>query len=286
MVERPQITGYLDYREFLRDLFAFCKETEAHFSYRFLAGRAGFSSPNFLQLVIEGKRNLSSTSVRKVAKGFELTARERSFLECLVLMNQAENHWERDEYYRKLLSLKKGTTVRKLAKAEYDYFSNWYVPVIREVACWNEGRLSAAEMARLLEPTITTRQAEKALQVLTELNLLTRDDAGNWRKQDAVVTTGPEVRSLCVTNFHREMIPLGSQAIERFAPEERDVSALTLTISRDRLPALKKRLIAFRQELLELARVEEHPDQVVQVNIQAFPLARCGNDVVGAGDDH
>ncbi|PLX81027.1 MAG: hypothetical protein C0616_06075 [Desulfuromonas sp.] len=285
MADRPQIADYLDYREFLRDMFAFCKATESHFSHRFLAGRAGFSSPNFLQLVIEGKRNLSPTSVRKVAKGFGLTAKERDYLECLVLMNQAQNHWERDEFYRKLLSLKKGATVRKLRKAEYDYFSNWYVPAIREVAVWEGGRLTPSEMAQRLDPAITSKQAEKALGVLVELNLIEQDEQGRWQKKDAVVTTGAEVQSLCVANFHREMIPLGSQAIERFNAEERDISALTLTVSRDRLPALKKKIVAFRKELLEMARAEEGVDQVVQVNIQAFPLARALAVADGVADE-
>jgi hypothetical protein len=38
------------------------------------------------------------------------------------------------------------------------------------------------------------------------------------------------------------------------------------------MPDLKKRIAAFRSELLDMACREDDPHQVVQINIQAFPL--------------
>ena len=52
----------------------------------------------------------------------------------------------------------------------------------------------------------------------------------------------------------------------------RDISTLTLSVSRERMPDLQKRIAVFRGELLDLACREDDPRQVVQINIQAFPL--------------
>src|SRR5690349_5207588 len=58
---------YLDYRAFLRDHYAAKKAASRAFSYRSFSKRAGVSSPNYLKLVIEGKRNLSGKMAERFA---------------------------------------------------------------------------------------------------------------------------------------------------------------------------------------------------------------------------
>lgn len=59
----PDIYEYLEYRIFLADAYQAGKENVSAFSYRYLARKAGFSSPNFIKLVMDGERNLSMESV-------------------------------------------------------------------------------------------------------------------------------------------------------------------------------------------------------------------------------
>lgn len=273
----PSVFQYLDYRVFLEDMFRYRKAKSQKFSHRYFALQAGFASPNFLQLVMTGQRNLTSSSITKVAKGFSLKSKAREFFEYLVFMTQAKNHEERNYYYQKMMSVRGVGPIKKLETASYEYFSTWYIPVIREVAVWKDGRMEPGEMAALLNPPITPRDAERALEVLEALQLLKKDASGGWKATDAVVTTGPEVRSLVVANYHREMLRLAGDAIERHPAHERDVTALTLNLGRERMPELKKRIAAFRQELLELESRETNSNQVVQINFQAFPLTK-GHD--------
>ena len=134
--------------------------------------------------------------------------------------------------------------------------------------------MTAAEIAALLAPPITAKEAERALAALADLGLLERDDQGRWLQSDAAVTTGPEVRSLVLANYHREMIRLAGESLERCAPEERDVTSLTVSVRGGAMAELKDRIAAFRRELLDLACQEEEPGQVVQINFQAFPLTK------------
>lgn len=75
---QPVVYDYLDFRAFLKDLFVYNKERRGNFSYRFFSRQAGFASPNFLKLVTNGQRNLTNTSIAKIAKGFKLKKQERS----------------------------------------------------------------------------------------------------------------------------------------------------------------------------------------------------------------
>jgi len=270
----PSIYDYLDYRTYLRDMFAHRKERQRFFSHRYFAKKAEFASPNFLQLVIKGKRNLSSKSVAQVAKGFDLGKRERDYLELLVNMGQASTTADRNYYYQKLTRVRKSTKSRRLEQRQYEYFSNWYYPVVREVATWGEGKMSSKEIASLITPPLSLRKVEKALQVLLELNLLEQDSTGRWIQRDQKLTTGQEVRSLIIANYHKEMLRIAAESIDRHAPAERDITAVSLGVNEDRMGAIKERIAELRRELLDLACDDENPSQVIQVNIQAFPLAR------------
>ena len=90
---RPLIYAYLDYRNFLKDLFAFKKQESASFSFRNFSRLAGLKSSNFLKLVMDGKRNLSPQSIHQVAKAFKLSKGEADFFETLVFLGLRVIEW-------------------------------------------------------------------------------------------------------------------------------------------------------------------------------------------------
>lgn len=280
-MESPILYTYIDYRSFLKDMFTFRKQEDRGFSYRSFARKAGFASPNFLKLVISAQRNLTNESIAKIAKGFGLKKQEREYFENLVYMNQANTHEERNHYYRKMMSLKINTPVKRIEKACYEYFSKWFYPAIREIVTFGDKGLSARQIATLLSPEITEKEAERALAVLLDLGLIRKGEDGRWEQCDKALSTGPEVQMLNVANFHKEMIKLAGESIERYPPRERDISSLTLSIPREKVGEIKKRIISFRRELLEIACSDELVDQVIQVNFQLFPLTKPYKKEIG-----
>ena len=97
-----RIFEYDNYRFFLRDFFKEQKRLKAAFSHRFFARRAGFSSSSFCAHVIEGKRNLTADSLRRMLKGLGLSGRPATYFESLVHYNQARTAEDRDESTRAL----------------------------------------------------------------------------------------------------------------------------------------------------------------------------------------
>ena len=255
-------------------MYAYRKKKDRYFSYRQFSGKAGFASPNFLKLVVDGQRNLSPASILKIAKGFDIKGSQRDFFENLVLMNQAREHEQRNYYYQKMISISGFKKIHKIAKSQYQYFSKWYYPVIREIIRFNGGNLNEDQMARLLRPKISVAEAKSAINLLARLGLIQKNAEDQWELIEDNISTGPEVRSLVVTNFHKEMLRLARESIDGVPAAKRDISALTLSINRERFSELKSRIIAFRKELLDFADLDQDPDQVVQVNIQLFPLSK------------
>ena len=273
-MNQPVLNDYMDYRAFLKDMFSYKKKTDKYFSYRYFSRRAGISSPNFLQLVISGKRNLTQESAGRICKGFDLRKNEREYFENLVWLNQSTSHEDRNHYYRKIVSLKSNATIRKLDKASYEYFSKWFYPVIREIVSLGDNKWDAEQISGKLDPEISAKDAAKALKALIDLGLISRDSEGFYRQNESFLTTGPEVQSLTVANFHREMLRLATESIERHAAEVRDLSALTISIRSERITELKEHLGRIRQEIIKMYCEDKYCDQVYQLNLQLFPLSR------------
>jgi uncharacterized protein (TIGR02147 family) len=191
----------------------------------------------------------------------------------LVAFNQAKTSTERAQAYDKLSSFQSYRKAHKLELAHAAYYSDWYMPAIRELAAAAQFRAEPEWIADQLVPKISPLQAQRALETLIELGLLVRNSAGRLVQADALVSTGPETRGLHIVAFHRAMTQRAIESIDLVPATERDISSLTLCLGRGGLATLKTRLQRLRRELLELSALETDAEQVVQVNFQLFPLS-------------
>lgn len=271
-----EVYGYLDYRAFLRDFYATKKAKSRAFSYRSFSKRAGVASPNYLKLVVEGQRSLSAKMAERFAIACGLDADAARYFVHLVAFNQAKTSSERAQHYGKLTSFQRYRQAHKLEIAHAAYYSDWFMPAIRELAASREFKDDPEWIADQLVPSITPLQASRALETLLELGLLVRDDQGRLTQADVLLSTGPETRGLHIAAFHRAMTQRAIESIDLVPAQDRDISSLTLCLSRGGLRAFKERIQRFRRELLELSALESDPEQVVQLNFQLFPLTRTG----------
>ncbi|MFI5307078.1 MAG: TIGR02147 family protein [Polyangiales bacterium] len=262
---------YLDYRAFLGAFYKAKKQRG--FSYRAFSRAAGLGAPNYLKLVIAGQRNLTKPMAKRFASACGLHGEGAEYFERLVEFNQARTAAKRNASYEQLTAFRRYRQAQRLELAHAAYHSRWYLPAIREL-CASEGfREDADWLAGVLLPAIKPSEARQALETLFELGLLVRDASGRLRQHSAVVSTGPETRNMNLRNYHAEMMRRAADAMELVPAAERDISSLTVCLGPDGLSRLKARIQAFRRELIELCEHERERAQVVQVNLQLFPLS-------------
>ena len=274
----PNIFEYLDYREYLRDYYEAGKENLSAFSYRYLARLAGFSSPNFFKLVMDGDRNLSSVSVEKFSAALKLDREEKRFFEDLVAFNQAESVEEKNEAFEQIAASQRFRRARRIDSSMFEYLSRWYHPVIRELAARDDFRDDPEWVAQHLNPSVPADKVAESLELLFDLGLLQREDDGTISRGNPSLTTGHEVRSLAIGNYHRQMLERAEESIEAIDRSMRDISALTVCIDPENVEDLKERIHAFRETLLDLCDREENPQSVFQMNFQLFPLSKVEED--------
>ncbi len=269
----PDILQYTNYRLFLSDYYEYKKRTSSAFSLRFFAAKAGLSSHAHLKFAIDGKRNLTKGTVLKLINGLEFDEQRAAYFENLVFFNQAKSEKEKQLYYAHLLKASPHSKLRRLEEAQFRIFKEWYHTAILEMIGLKDFKSAPEWVSRRLGNLITPAQAAESFKLLAELGLIIKTASG-YRKANGMLTTDDEVRDLMVKNYHYAMLRLAADSISALSAENRDISALTFPVKRENFHTLKKHIQLMRKELLDFSAADGEADDIVQVNIQLFPLTR------------
>jgi uncharacterized protein (TIGR02147 family) len=270
----PNLYQYSDYRLFLKDVYESNKARQSTFSYRYLSLKGGVNSSAFFKYVIEGKRNLSKGTLLKTCLAFGLKDKDAEYFENLVFFNQAKTIKEKNLYFDRLTRLRGLYDVKRVEENQFAFYGQWYHSAIRELLTMVKPAGDSKALAQSLLPPITPKQAQESVELLHRLGLIRKDAQGRWRQTDPVLTSGNQMASQAVINFQLKMSELAREAYDRCAPEERLMSSTTLSVSEEGVDLFKKKIRQLRAELLELARAEEKPDRVYQLNVNFFPTSR------------
>ena len=284
MKKKLNIFGYIDYRQYLKDYYELQKKQTRYFSYRYFSNKAGFSSHNVLKQVISGERNIAYNSIGKFCSALNFTSRECDYFRLLVLFGQSKNENEKNELFREMTQYKKGSRIKKLSELQYKMYSDWHHAVIRELITFVDVRSNYDDIAKLFSPAIKPNQVKKSLTLLEELGIIKKDTSGKWVQNDPIIKTAPEIESLSIRNFNRKMIRLAEEAIGKVEPEDREVSGMTVGISRESFNKIKQKIQDFKDELLnDILNDSTLSDEVYQINFQFFPLIKKNKKHNGGG---
>lgn len=251
--------AYDDYREYLRAMVEYLRETSRGFSYRQFARSAGYASSGFLKHVVEGERNLSDASIRKFAEALGLNGREREDFALLVHLGQARTDAERNRYYRKLRTRRNALEGRTaLSEEQYEAYSTWHAFPIREILRLPDFREDPEWIGRRLHPRVSAQEVRRALEVLERAGLIERNDEGRLVPSHKALEAAPNVASLAIRNYHRGMLSLAENSLDALPREARNITSLTVRMNRQQYDEVCERISRFEDELLDF--ISGQPD--------------------------
>ena len=272
------IFEYDDYRKFLKDFYQAKKNEDPSFSYRAFAEAGGFRAPNTLKRVMEGDRNLALKGIEQFSKALKLKKEEAKFFKNLVFFTQAQNPDKKDLFAQELLKSKLLRKQKPLAKNQYEFWSNWFYSIIRELVQNKNFKEDPQWIAQNIIPSISPKEVNDALKKLLDLNLLKRNNDGKLEQTDGNITSGDPLIKTSLRKFHRQMIQKGKEAIDRFSQKERYLSSITLWLSPEKIIKLIQMYETFIKEMLILAQEESEQNQIFQANFQLFPFTPLFKD--------
>jgi uncharacterized protein (TIGR02147 family) len=269
------IFEYQNYRLYLKDYYNEQKDSKKYFSYRYFSNKAGINASAFLYYVIEGKRNLTKKSIDKISSAIGHNKEENEYFENLVFFNQAKTIAEKTMYYSRIVECRNPLDIKTISSERYEYYSKWYNSVIREVVTMVDFKGDYAFLGKCLLPTISEKQAAESISLLERLGFIERDENGLYHQTDALIGVKPEPHeAFIIEKFQTEMLNMAIKAYDCVPRSSRMSASTTFSISGKTFELFKMKTREFRRELLEIARLDNEPERVVQFTFNMFPVTR------------
>jgi uncharacterized protein (TIGR02147 family) len=270
--QRFNVYSYTDYRFLLKDYYLHQKKAVRSFSFRYFASKAGVSASVYKD-IMAGRRRLSPAVMQKYAAAMNLTPKETDYFGAVVQFVNSKSNAEKNLHFTRMLRLRGNSVIKFIDEGQYEFFQSWYHSALREMVTLFDFKEDYDWIAKKCIPRITAAQAKKSVELMVQLGILRRNEQGKLEPADAIISSEYEMKSFILRNFHAEMLGLAKEALERFDPNEREISSLTLGVSQKCYERIKERIRTFKQELLNMV-VDDTADSetVCQCNFQLFPL--------------
>jgi uncharacterized protein (TIGR02147 family) len=273
-----RIEFYTDYRKFLKDFYLEQKKLRPYFSYRYFCQKSGISSPGLFKEVVAGKRNLTDRTLASFIKGMGMTESDASYFRILVRFNQTEIEQEKIQALEQLRGLRRKVNQETVPLDLYEYYTTWYFPIIRELACVLDWKDDFSLLSRAVCPPIKKSEAKNALSFLLEKGFLKVNGEGRYRQVHPAITTGSEVSSLAIRAFNEIMAKKGFESVRQVPPKERDVRTVIAGVSRKSYGLIKDEIREFISRVVRVVDDDKESDRVYALNVQFFPLSKTANE--------
>ena len=270
-IDMKEIVEYTDYRKFIQDYYDERKRSSA-FTWRDFARDAGFTSPVYLKYVCEGKKSLSVGAAGSVANAMGLAGFESTYFVLMVSYAHAKSDKAKRAAFEERCALAQAHKVRVLGNEEFDYFKSWKNPVLREIAPHMPGA-RPLEMAHACKQKISATEVSETLDFLMRAGLLKKDKDGNYVQTEKSISMGPvDAVPVAAREMQRQMGEFAVKAMD-LPLSERDMSGVTMGITRRAYEQIKKEIADFRRRIVAIASADDDTEQVYRLNMQLFPLS-------------
>lgn len=286
----PVLSDYMNYRQFLGDFYKFKRKATKGalrpYTYAVFSAAANIKSPNYLKMIIEGKRNLSDDMIGKFGKALGFMKEQTEEFRLLVYFTQAMDPAERNMYLKKLSEhrvagkLKSGEIDRKT----WEKVPNWVTWIIYAMVDQDGVKFDTLTLKKLLRGKASEDEIENALNTLLTSGDLRRDEkTGEIRKARSLTESPEDIPVALVRKLQSQLMYLGLESLYQDQPTDREFGTLTMSLTKSEFEEIKFKLRQMRKALHKdnsISRMKEKGERVYQLNIQLFPVTTAAEPAV------
>jgi uncharacterized protein (TIGR02147 family) len=281
-IKAPHVSDYTDYRLFLADFFDYKRKMTAGdlrpYSYATFSAGANIKSPNYLKMIIEGRRNLSPEMVLKFAKALGMNKEQTEDFDLLVSYGQSSDPADRNMFLKKLSEHRVLEKLRtgEIDKKTWEKVPNWAAWVIYAMVDQEGVRYDIKTLKELLRGKASEDEIEQAMQSLFNSGELILDaETQEVKKARALIESAEDVPVALVRKLQAQLMYLGLESLYQDSATEREFGTLTLSLTKQEFDDVKFKLRQIRKQINKdnsIARMGSKGERVYQLNIQLFPV--------------
>jgi uncharacterized protein (TIGR02147 family) len=234
-----------------------CKKNSSY-SLRAFSRSLGMDSST-VSAILKGKRPLTIKTARKIVEGLNITNPVEA--QALIFSTFAAD------------DLEAGPGYTEMAMESAEAISSWQHFAI--LALLEIKDFKAQERAISERLNIPFGIVSECLNRLEKLGLITKHN-DTWQLTGKNMATPSQIPSAALREGHRQFIMKSLSSLENDAIDVRDISGITMAVSKSRLAEAKAMIQDFRRRLSTY--MEDGPrDAVYRLNVQLFPLSQEKN---------
>ena len=290
--EVPPLGAYTDFRQYLKDVYEYRRQTESTglraYSYSAFSAAADIKSPNYLKLIIEGRRNLSDDMIGRFARALRLQRNENDEFRALVRYGQATEPIERNQYLKELADIRarRAFASGEISPQAWEKVPSWMGWVLYAMTDQKSVSFDPDELYRLMRAKTSPEDVRGELKRLLANGDLKQEVAEpNFAESAPGVVTITKGRDLIespqelpvemIRKLQAELIYLGIESLFRDSPKEREFGAMTIAMTQPEFEQVRFELRQMRKRIqkdLKVKRETTQGERVYQMNIQLFPV--------------
>ncbi|MES2965317.1 MAG: TIGR02147 family protein [Bdellovibrionota bacterium] len=281
--QAPVLGEYTEFRQYLKDVYDFRRLTEGTglrpYSYSTFSAAADIKSPNYLKLIIEGRRNLSDDMITRFARALRLNKAETEEFRALVHYGQATEPIDRNQFLKELADLRarRAFDAGDISQVSWEKVPGWIGWVLYAMADQANVDFSPQVLQRLFRAKASADDIKLSMQKLLESGDLVRNfETGEVSKGRDLADSPQNLPVALIRKLQAELIYLGIESLFRDSPKEREFGAMTVAMTEEEFNQVRFELRQLRKRLqkdIGVKREKSKADRVYQLNIQLFPVS-------------
>ena len=279
---QPGLGEYTDFRLYLKDVYLFRRKHEGTglrpYSYSTFSAAADIKSPNYMKLIIEGRRNLSEDMIGRFARALRLQKLEQDDFRALVRYGQASEPHERNQFLKELADLRarRALDAGEITEENWQKVPGWIGWVLYAMSEQSNVKFEPQTLAKLFRAIANPDDIKASLKKLIDSGELSRNlETGDVSKGRDLIESPQDLPVPLIRKLQAELIYLGIESLFRDSPKEREFGAMTLSMTEEEFNQVRFELRQLRKRLqrdILGKRTTTKGDRVYQMNIQLFPL--------------
>ena len=279
---KPVLAGYTEFRKYLQDFYNYKRATDRNglrrYSYGIFSAAADIKSPNYLKLIIDGQRNLSSETIDKFSKALQLNKGGAIEFRALVEYGQAKDPIERNQALKRLSEFRVRRQLKEgeINEQTWDKVSSWVTWVLYNMADQKGVEFSPRELHKLLRGRATLDMIQKSKEnLLKSGELVQNKDTGEIKKGCLLMEDSENVSVEMVRKLQSELIYLSLESLFQDEATDREFGTVTLSLTKEEFEKMKFELRQLKKRFFKdmaINRESTKGDRVYQLNVQFFPV--------------
>lgn len=272
---KPDIFHFTDFRKYLDLWQRWARQQDSLLSRSEISRRLGMPSTRSYFTDILRDRKVSDVMVERLLELMDLPEEESRHFRRLVRLGQALSAQEKELAFDDLIQAVRAPC-RILAPASFSYYAEWTHSAVRAAIGLLPEQSDPAAIGRSIEPPIGPAQVKESLRILLELGLIRSNPQRGWTPTDTSIASPPWARDELVRAYQMQMIERVRNTVA--APPERphNISTNMVTVSKEALHRIERRLQAFKEEVRAIVQSDEAPPEAAyQILLATIPVAHA-----------